>query len=145
MALIFLISTDVGSSTHTSRLLEPFLRWLIPGISAHALDWAHTIARKGGHATGYAVLSLLLLRAIRKTSGITRKEWSWRAAQWALFVTIVYAASDEFHQSFVASRTASVGDVFIDTGGGILALALGFVVVKSKQTSIRQEDPNCAG
>jgi VanZ family protein len=38
---------------------------------------------------------------------------------------VLYASSDEFHQSFVATRTASIIDVGIDTLGGTLAIAIG--------------------
>jgi VanZ family protein len=34
---------------------------------------------------------------------------------------VLYAVSDEFHQSFVSSRSASLIDVGIDSTGGILS------------------------
>jgi VanZ family protein len=37
---------------------------------------------------------------------------------------VVYALIDEYHQSFVPSRTASVFDSLIDMAGGITALIL---------------------
>jgi VanZ family protein len=37
-------------------------------------------------------------------------------------IVALYAASDEFHQSFVPTRTALVSDVFVDTAGGAAGL-----------------------
>ncbi|MDI1321017.1 MAG: VanZ family protein, partial [bacterium] len=42
----------------------------------------------------------------------------------ALLLAAVYAATDEFHQSFVPGRTASLGDVLIDITGAFVALAV---------------------
>jgi VanZ family protein len=53
--------------------------------------------------------------------------WSWPKVLGTLLVVFLYAALDEFHQSFVPTRTPLVSDVFIDTAGaaiGLLALWL---------------------
>ncbi len=47
---------------------------------------------------------------------------------WALLAIVLvagYASLDEFHQSFVPGRTAAVGDVLIDTSGGVAAQVTG--------------------
>ena len=43
----------------------------------------------------------------------------------ALLGCALFAASDEFHQTFVKSRTPSVRDVLLDTGGALLGLLIG--------------------
>jgi VanZ family protein len=130
MAAIFGISTDLGSAAHTSRLLEPVLHWVDPGISPDTISWVNFIVRKGGHLSGYAVLSLLLLRAFRRSFLVAGGPWSWRAARWAITIVALYAMTDEYHQSFVASRTASLGDVLIDSTGGAMALLVAFFWMK---------------
>src|SRR5438045_5204621 len=65
MALIFVGSTDVLSAQHTSRFLVPFLRWLDPQISLAALAQIQFAIRKLGHLTEYAILAMLLWRALR--------------------------------------------------------------------------------
>jgi len=40
----------------------------------------------------------------------------------SLAITMIYAASDEWHQSFVPSRSASLIDVLIDTTGGLCGI-----------------------
>ncbi|MEY2543695.1 MAG: hypothetical protein QOE81_1156, partial [Verrucomicrobiota bacterium] len=104
------------------RFLVPFLRWLDPQISFGALNAIQLGIRKLGHLTEYAVLAMLLWRALR---GGTR----WQMKMSILFLVAVlacaiFAASDEFHQSFVPSRTSSPQDVMIDICGALLGLAV---------------------
>ena len=131
MGVIFLMSTDLGSSAHTSRIVEPLLRWLNPEISTGAMARVHFLVRKAGHLSEYAVLALLLLRAVRSSLRLAPGDWSWRATGLALLLAAAYAATDEFHQSFVAARTASAGDVLIDSLGALFALMLVFLFRKA--------------
>jgi VanZ family protein len=119
MTLIFWGSTDLMSAEHTSRFLVPFLRWLNPDISPAALARAHFLLRKAGHVTEYGILAVLLFRGWRSFS---HDLWSRSIA--ALLIAIIFAASDEFHQSFFASRTASLGDLLIDSSGALLGVIL---------------------
>ena len=119
MAIMFIGSTDLMSAEHTSRFLTPFLHWLKPDISPATVAHIHFLLRKGAHVTEYAILTALIFRALR---GLTNRLW-WRVAL-ALFPALLFAAADEFHQSFVASRTSSLGDVIIDSGGVIVGLVL---------------------
>lgn len=115
--MIFVGSSDVLANGHTSRIIEPFLRWLFAGISQVRVEEIHHLIRKAGHVSEYAVLSLLLWWALRP--------WKLRRdLLLALGLTAFYAATDEFHQMFVPSRGASVWDVLIDTGGAAAAMGL---------------------
>ena len=66
-------------------------------------------------ASEYAVLAVLWWRAKRQPMQAASPAWSWRAAGLALFVSALWAATDEFHQSFTATRTASAWDVLLDS------------------------------
>lgn len=125
MGLIFLISTDLGSAGHTSQIIVPVLKWLKPDISVDTIDLFQTIIRKGGHLTEYAILALLTMRAInlsRQNQPERQSAGYFRSAVIALLIAAIYAATDEFHQSFIPSRTASIYDVLIDTTGAFVAL-----------------------
>ena len=122
MALIFSASADSHSYEHSSRLIAPLLRWLFPQMPATQVDAIVYIARKWAHLTEYAVLALLLWRAVRKPIRNDPRPWTWREARLALLLVALYAASDEFHQLFVPNRDAAVHDVLIDTGGGAVGL-----------------------
>lgn len=80
------------------------------------------LVRKCAHLTEYAVFALLLWRALRKPVKNDPRPWIWREARLALLMVALYAASDEFHQNFVSTRTGLVSDVFVDTAGGAAGL-----------------------
>jgi VanZ family protein len=84
----------------------------IPSLTTGLGTW-DLILRKGAHMTEYAVLGLLLLRAVGRELP-------------ALALGIAYAITDEFHQHFVRGRHASPIDVLIDTVG----LTIGIFVVR---------------
>ncbi|MCL5096321.1 MAG: VanZ family protein [Candidatus Omnitrophica bacterium] len=128
MMFIFIGSTDVLSSAHTSRFLVPFLRWLKPDISQAALAKAQFMVRKAGHISEYAILSILLWRAFPRPESSLASSWYWRGAAVVLPIVALYAASDEVHQSFYRSRFASVWDVSLDTIGAAVGLALVWAV-----------------
>lgn len=121
LALIFLASTGAMSAPNTSRIIGPLLRWLFPQITEAQLLRAHFVTRKLAHFSEYAVLALLAARAfIPSTRAWLRQRWRLSA----FLLVVVYALLDEYHQSFEATRTASIWDSMIDTAGGTTALVL---------------------
>jgi VanZ family protein len=80
----------------------------IPSLSTHLGTW-DTILRKGAHLTEYAILAVLFARATGT-----------RAAAFAL--TVAYAGTDEWHQTFVRGRHGSPVDVGIDAIGALIGL-----------------------
>jgi len=75
------------------------------------------MVKKGGHMLGYGLLALAYWYGLR----FQKRLW-WLA----LLFTILYAISDEFHQSFVPGRHPSWVDVLgFDGGGAVVALSLG--------------------
>jgi VanZ family protein len=75
----------------------------IPGLGTGLGDW-DLILRKMGHAVAYAILGLLLVRALRNPPA-------------AFLLGVAYGAADEIHQHFVADRHGSPLDVAIDAVG----------------------------
>jgi VanZ family protein len=125
IALIFSASADTQSYEHSAALFglfEPFLHWLFPQMSPEQIGEIHHLFRKFGHLTEYAVLALLLWRAVGRRVKHDPRPWSWRAVRLVLLMVMLFAATDEFHQSFVSNRTSLVSDVFIDTAGGAAGL-----------------------
>jgi len=122
VGVIFLGSTDLMSAEHTSRFVVPFLRRLKPDISAETLASIHFIVRKCTHVGEYAVLGLLLLRAATLMTNSRRSIPILYVS--VLGVCLIMAVTDEFHQTFVASRGASVRDIVIDTSGAVLGLVI---------------------
>ncbi|MFS8085037.1 MAG: VanZ family protein [Acidobacteriota bacterium] len=120
-ALIFIGSSNLLAASNTSMFLVRPLHWLLPQASDTTLRVLHFIARKAGHFSEYAVLALLAARAFRTSPReLLRARWFWAS----LLLAIAYSLTDEFHQSFVPSRTASIYDSMIDSLGALTALAL---------------------
>ncbi len=174
LCLIFIGSTDLMSAEQTSRIIRPLLRWLKPDISMETIAQVQFVVRKCAHLTEYAILAILLWRAVYRgtnlkmkmspnpakpsssfnkhavvgreiqTEGAGRSSLvasigcPWVRSRSILFLivwcaAVLVAGSDEFHQSFVASRTASVIDVMIDSLGALLGL-----LICAKLTRVRK-------
>ncbi|WP_152910802.1 VanZ family protein [Niallia sp. MER TA 168] len=92
--------------------------------------------RKAGHVIGYCLLSLLLFITLMHTR-IERK--------WVYVISgalaLLYAISDEWHQSFVPGRTGHWQDaIIIDGMGVVLGLLVGYIctsLIKRKGTNGR--------
>jgi VanZ family protein len=115
--LISWASTDTFSAAHTSLIFLPVLHWLFPHASAETIERMHFFIRKSAHFTEYFVFSCLLWRSVRGE----HRGWQFRWAIAALAIAAGYSALDEFHQSFVPSRTASPWDSLLDTTGAAAA------------------------
>ncbi len=116
-AVIFTFSTHWFTSDNTAEIAEPFLHWLFPNLTPDGIGFIHHIIRKCGHLTEYFILGWLVLRAIRAGRRDMRLAW----ALATIGIVAAYASSDEFHQSFVPGRGASIYDVMLDTTGGALS------------------------
>ena len=114
---IWLFSTDAFSEVGTGHFIVPVLRWLFPHASHHTIFVMHFLIRKCAHVVEYFIFSLLVLEAIRGGRGGWNRKWGIIAVA----IAAAYAATDETHQLFVASRGASVVDVLIDISGATLA------------------------
>src|SRR5437762_1615490 len=136
-ALIFIGSGSVLSAERTSVLLQ-FVKWLFPPASPESLAWFHFLVRKAGHLTEYAILATLAARAFRNSSHqFIRLHWF----KLSLLLAMIYALSDEFHQSFVPSRTASIYDSLIDSVGALIALSIIWFRHRRKPTFARPVAP----
>jgi VanZ family protein len=96
---------------------------LIFGLSAMPTDDVdhgvlYLIVRKAAHFGEYALLTALWWRALRSRTADPA------ALAGAVAIAVVYAITDEFHQTFVDGRTGSPVDVLIDAGGAATAALL---------------------
>jgi VanZ family protein len=85
-----------------------------PAGGHHA--WWVIVVRKLGHITGYALLTAAWWWALRAVVH--------RPLIWAIGISLVYACSDEFHQTFVRGREGTPRDVVIDAIGMTIAAVL---------------------
>jgi VanZ family protein len=128
-ALIFLFSTGAFSAEQTGHILRPLLEWIFGKIPDARFDFIHFLVRKAAHLTVYAILSALWFRARRGP----RTGWQAGWALLAMFVSVLIASADEFHQSFVPSRTGTPWDVLLDGFGAFLAQAA--IAIRARRKS----------
>lgn len=127
LILIAFESTDWLSSTNTSRILYPLLHYLTGVDPIRFLVWNYYI-RKAGHVAGYFGLSLLLYRAWRATIPFGHLyRWSIQWARISFFMTALVACLDEWHQTYLASRTGSLQDVALDSTAAFAAQVVIFI------------------
>jgi VanZ family protein len=121
LSIIAFESTSYLSADNTSRFLYPFLHFLLGLDPARFAVWHHII-RKTGHFVGYFTLSCLLFRAWRATLPIAESmRWATRWGTVSFLMTTLVASLDEWHQTFIPSRTGTVRDVILDSSAALTA------------------------
>lgn len=131
MSAIFYFSSDTGDkSSEKSGIIVNIVQKMVGNkITEENLDKVTFIVRKTAHFTIYFLLGFLLISLFREYFMIDKK---------MLFILILlcmlYACSDEIHQSFVLNRSGRIEDVFLDTVGasfGILTYKKMFLKKKT--------------
>jgi VanZ family protein len=131
IGVIALESTDMMSARNTGSFLYAVLQAIFGPISRSRFEVFHHLLRKSGHFVGYGILAIVCFRALRATlaNGLARL---WCGA---MLLTCLIASLDEWHQSFIPSRTASVYDVALDTVGGLSLLLLAALWTRRKHSA----------
>ena len=135
IGLIAIESTDALSSNNTGDVLYRLISRLFPAVNLHDVLVLNFILRKTGHVMGYGILSLLLLRGWRRTLARARATFGrstvglvtfGRTATLAWLGTALIASMDEWHQSFIPSRTGTPRDVLLDSTAGLVFLLVAY-------------------
>lgn len=85
------------------------------------------ILRKNAHFFSYLLLGILTLNAL-----LSSGKDGYKCIGLAFLICLLYAASDEFHQTFIPGRGGQVKDVIIDSGGALVGIGLKFMKGKVK-------------
>lgn len=122
-------STDAFSSAHTSGWLRHLFEALFGPITEDRWESVHYDIRKTGHFVGYGLIGLAWTRAWMLTwlTALRRRAtWIWRTCGviMGLCCTMITAAADEIHQTYIPSRTGLATDALLDTAGAITLLLL---------------------
>ena len=140
LIVISIESTSLASAHNTGRILYPLLHFLF-GLGRARFEHWHFFIRKGGHVFGYGLLSILLFRAWRETLPVIgHPQWRLRWASIAVLGTALVASLDEWHQSFLPSRTGRWEDVVLDTCAGIGAQLLLLLYWRSSRPRSPESD-----
>jgi VanZ family protein len=126
IGLIVLESTDSFSAQNTSSVLYVILTHIFGAIDINKFDIFHHYLRKTGHFVGYGMLGLLLLRGwwatFRQAQNLLL-----RAILLSWLGTTMVAGLDEWHQTFIPSRTGTIRDVGLDTAASIVFLVVAYL------------------
>ena len=117
MVLIFSMSGDSFAASRTLKVLQYCNELFHLSLTNETLLLLNTVIRKTAHFGNYFVLGLLVYRAM--AGGLFR--FTLRCACWTLLIGLLYALSDEYHQSFIPSRTSSLYDSGLDFTGVVAA------------------------
>jgi VanZ family protein len=141
LGLIAVESTNFASAENTSRILYLILHFLTGVGPFRFLLW-HFYIRKGGHFAGYFGLSFFLFRAWRATFPLaSASRWSIQWARISFFMTVLVACLDEWHQTYLPSRTGSLRDVLLDSLGALAAQIVIFRLLHRLRSAMRQKVP----
>jgi len=132
LTVIAVESTNLGSAEHTGRILYPILHFLFEMDRARFAVW-HALLRKTGHIVGYFTLSVLLFRSWRATFPRLSTRWCLQWATVALLSTSLVAMLDEWHQSFLPSRTGTFRDAILDGTAGLVAQIALFAILRKQR------------
>jgi VanZ family protein len=95
--------------------------------------WLDTLLKKVGHAVAYGLLAWFYLRVLQQYLEGRRSPAMLRAVSAAL--AVVYAMSDEYHQTFVSGRNGNLLDVMIDGIGACVAMWLDWWMARRRALS----------
>jgi len=118
--ITFLSTGSFGGSV-TGWLLQDLLSSLHIHLASPAFEIAHLLIRKLAHLTEYGMFGLLLYHSF---SARAPEKWNARSAAGAVIVAGLFSLTDEYHQSFVPGRVASIVDCGIDTLGALLGMVV---------------------
>jgi VanZ family protein len=94
----------------------------IPGEQLGPDTFLVNAIKKAGHLFLFGVLAALYLYALKGRKSLPETQSVFYLL--SLFLTFLYAISDEYHQSYTPGRHSTVNDVLIDVCGAISALIL---------------------
>ena len=78
------------------------------------------VVRKGAHFSEYALMGFLWYLWLHRVK---------LAPLIAFTATVLYSASDEFHQLFVPGRSGEIRDILVDSSGAVCGIIAGFVLI----------------
>jgi VanZ family protein len=116
-------STVYFGADHTTGPLQKFFEFLFQRHFTQPEWWRmHLIIRKGGHFTGYGILSIAWFRAFWMSWPLSSDPTHHRIQMHSLAMlgTLLVAGSDEFHQTFLPNRSGSIWDVMLDCSGALV-------------------------
>lgn len=128
--IISSFSTSSFGANKTASYIEVYLREIFPTFQTSTIHLIHIAIRKLGHFVEFGIFALLVFGIF------AAKKSTWKI-NWLLFsiiIVVIISFLDEYHQSFVRNRSASLQDSLVDILGGLIALLMLWRIEKNKFT-----------
>jgi len=117
-------------------MLYALLTHLLGQIDIYKFLVFHHYLRKTGHVVGYGMLGLLLLRGWRATLDQDHSKLG-HTVLLSWLGTAFVASMDEWHQSYIPSRTGTWRDAVLDSVAGLIFLLAAYFWLRHSDTSRR--------
>jgi len=131
LAIIVVESSDLGSYYYTGQILYPLFHFLFNMDPLRFATW-HMLLRKTGHFVGYFTVSAFLFRSWRATFPRLATRWCLQWATLAWSSTCLVAMLDEWHQTFLPSRTGTFHDVLLDSTAALTTQMAIYVILERR-------------
>ena len=115
----------------------PYTKNLSEKTKNKIVEKTQPIIRKGAHLSIYTLVGIFIMSFIS-----TYKIHLKYKFLISILVGLVYASSDEIHQSFILGRTASIIDVGIDTVGVFLGIILVLIIISVYKALTEKQTTN---
>lgn len=132
--------TSGGLSRKVARKIVdvfPYTKNLKEETKKKIVEKSQPIIRKGAHLSIYTLVGIFIMSYIS-----TYKIHLKYKFLISILVGLVYASSDEIHQSFISGRTASIIDVGIDTAGVFLGIILVLIIISVYKALTEKQTTN---
>ena len=147
MGVIFYMSSDNGdeSGEESSRVVS-FIVSIYDKIvgsneetinyhkSDEFMDQANFIFRKICHFSEYLILSVISFLFIES---FNKFKLLW-CLLYSFIFSVIYAITDEIHQTFIDGRAGQITDVLIDSSGVLIGLLIIYLVYKKIQVKYKK-------
>ena len=145
-AIIFKFSSQIAEESDDisngvlRKIIDvfPYTKELSEEIKIKMVEHGNPIIRKLAHFSIYALVGVWIMAFMSTFDIRLYKKWII-----SMLVGVLYAASDEFHQSFVPGRGPSIVDVGIDSLGvltGILAVLIIISIYRALKSDKKIEE-----
>ena len=123
LLLIFYFSSQVADDSNelSHGIMNNIIKFIEGLFPNSTFDFSNLnfYIRKSAHFITYLVLGVLTINAFSNL-GLLR----YRLFSYSLLFCVLYAASDEFHQSFVPGRSGQGSDVLLDSVGALVGILI---------------------
>ena len=127
VAVVTISSSDLFSAPHSVHLLQRIVEAIFGPVPGIPWDKVNFWVRKSGHFTGYGLIGLSWLRAWWMTLPHSRYALD---AGLSLLGCAAMASLDEWHQSYIPTRTGSPWDVLLDCTGACTMMLVAYILLR---------------